>query len=173
MSSRHKRTQHVGHNILAVDRNFIPMNVTTRRRSLKALLAGKAQILDLRTFERRDFTRDVLTTPFQVIVYPHTQAIPESRIGMGGGGASVLRRDGHVCQYDNCHNRAGTVDHVIPRCQGGLSTWMNLVACCFECNQKKGPLTPEQAGMKLKRKPTSPRGILIQKFQDMCSRAAA
>jgi hypothetical protein len=27
--------------------------------------------------------------------------------------------------------------------------------------------------MKLKRKPTSPRGILIQKFQDMCSRAAA
>lgn len=172
MSKHHKRPS-IGHHILAVDKNFIPMNVTSRRRSIKALIAGKAQILDLKTLERYDFTNEILTKPFQVIVYPHTQAVSEARIGMGGGAASVLRRDNHVCQYDNCSHRANTVDHVIPRCQGGKSTWMNLVAACFECNQRKGPHTPEQAGMKLKRKPASPRETLIRRFQEMLNAAAA
>jgi hypothetical protein len=31
-----------------------------------------------------------------------------------------------------------TIDHVIPRTQGGKSSWNNCVLACHECNQKKG-----------------------------------
>ena len=31
-----------------------------------------------------------------------------------------------------------TVDHLVPRSQGGLWSLDNLVTCCYNCNQKKG-----------------------------------
>lgn len=61
--------------------------------------------------------------------------------------SGILRRDNYTCGY--CGRSATTIDHIKPRCQGGLSTWDNTVASCLSCNGKKGGRTPEQAGMKL------------------------
>lgn len=58
----------------------------------------------------------------------------------------VLARDCHRCAY--CGRRGTTIDHVLPRCQGGKSTWLNCVAACEKCNGAKKGRTPEQAGMK-------------------------
>ena len=41
----------------------------------------------------------------------------------------------------------------MPRSRGGSSTWENLVACCHECNRKKGNRTPTEASMKLMKEP--------------------
>ncbi len=47
-----------------------------------------------------------------------------------------------------------TLDHVVPRSRGGLSTWENLVACCRECNRRKGnQMLHELSDMKLLREP--------------------
>ena len=47
-----------------------------------------------------------------------------------------------------------TLDHVIPRSRGGLSTWENLVACCHDCNRRKGnQMLHELTDMKLQREP--------------------
>ena len=46
------------------------------------------------------------------------------------------------------------MDHVVPRSRGGGSTWENLVACCFKCNNKKGDRTPQEAGMTLAKRPS-------------------
>jgi hypothetical protein len=59
----------------------------------------------------------------------------------------VLERDEYSCGY--CGADATTVDHIVPRCSGGLSDWLNTVAACRSCNEKKGGRTPEKAGMKL------------------------
>jgi len=69
---------------------------------------------------------------------------------------NILRRDNYTCQY--CGTREGpmTVDHVIPKRLGGRDEWANLVCACFRCNNKKGDRTPEEAGMKLRRKPRKP-----------------
>lgn len=63
-----------------------------------------------------------------------------------------------VCQYcvDALTTETYSLDHVIPRSHGGESTWENLVACCKECNSFKANRTPEQAGMKLIKKPVAP-----------------
>jgi len=34
-----------------------------------------------------------------------------------------------------------------------MSTWDNLVACCFECNNRKSNRTPQEAGMALGKQP--------------------
>jgi 5-methylcytosine-specific restriction endonuclease McrA len=49
------------------------------------------------------------------------------------------------------------LDHVIPRSQGGRSTWYNVVCSCLDCNRRKGGRTPEQAGMRLVGRPQKPR----------------
>lgn len=71
---------------------------------------------------------------------------------------NLFLRDGFRCQY--CGNRFSsrelTFDHVIPRSKGGRSEWTNIVASCAADNLRKSDKTPEQAGLKLIRKPFEP-----------------
>jgi 5-methylcytosine-specific restriction endonuclease McrA len=71
---------------------------------------------------------------------------------------NVAKRDHHTCQY--CGSQPGwetiTIDHVVPRSQGGVSSWTNCVAACEPCNARKADRTPEQAGMRLRRRPARP-----------------
>lgn len=71
---------------------------------------------------------------------------------------NIYDRDAHTCQY--CNKRRPiqelNLDHVIPQCQGGRSTWLNLVCACIRCNSKKGGRTPKEAGMTLRRAPFMP-----------------
>jgi 5-methylcytosine-specific restriction endonuclease McrA len=69
---------------------------------------------------------------------------------------NILLRDRNSCQYCGIVLTAGelTLDHVVPRSRGGLSTWENLVACCHECNRRKGnQLLHELTEMRLLRQP--------------------
>ena len=72
---------------------------------------------------------------------------------------NILVRDDNRCQY--CRSTKGpmTIDHVVPRKKGGMDTWENLVCACARCNNKKGDRTPEQADMKLYKRPTRPSFI--------------
>ena len=75
--------------------------------------------------------------------------------------SNVLARDKYTCQY--CGVRFSmkglNYDHVLPRRQGGKTEWANIVSSCIPCNEKKGGRTPEQAGMKLLRKPARPSSL--------------
>lgn len=70
----------------------------------------------------------------------------------------LFRRDGHRCMYcgQMFDDRALTRDHIIPQVQGGPDTWVNVVAACRRCNNRKGGRTPEQAGMALLAIPFAP-----------------
>lgn len=71
----------------------------------------------------------------------------------------VLRRDNYTCAY--CGRSATTVDHVVPRMLGGESSWTNLVASCFDCNQKKGHKTVKQFGQAPQWNPYTPKGYEV------------
>jgi len=49
-----------------------------------------------------------------------------------------------------------TIDHVVPRAQGGTSTWDNCVLACIGCNKRKADRTPREANMKLRKAPVRP-----------------
>jgi 5-methylcytosine-specific restriction endonuclease McrA len=72
---------------------------------------------------------------------------------------NIFARDNNQCQY--CGKRFPTtelsLDHVVPRSQGGHSTWDNIVCACVNCNVRKGGRTPREAHMTLIRKPEKPK----------------
>ncbi len=72
---------------------------------------------------------------------------------------NIFARDSATCQYCGKHFPSSelSLDHILPRSQGGQSTWENLVCCCVRCNSKKAGRTPEQAAMHLIRKPFKPK----------------
>lgn len=72
---------------------------------------------------------------------------------------NIFARDNNQCQY--CGKKFPTselsLDHVIPRSQGGGTTWENIVCACVDCNVRKGGRTPRQANLTLIRKPEKPK----------------
>lgn len=73
----------------------------------------------------------------------------------------VLKRDNYTCLY--CGKHGSTVDHVIPKSQGGISSWENSVTACRKCNEKKANRTPKQAHMKLRYQPFMPSFFQVHK----------
>lgn len=63
----------------------------------------------------------------------------------------LFHRDKLMCAYcGQCfqeHNL--TLDHIHPQSRGGADSWMNLVAACKHCNNRKDNRTPEEARMPL------------------------
>lgn len=85
---------------------------------------------------------------------------------------NIRRRDGNRCQYTNrvLGPGEGNLDHVIPQSRGGKNTWENLAWCDKKVNQEKADKTPEEAGLKLIRRPkapaTVPASMLIERRPD-------
>jgi 5-methylcytosine-specific restriction endonuclease McrA len=71
---------------------------------------------------------------------------------------NIYERDNYTCQYTGKRLRSSdlNIDHVIPRSRGGKNTWENLVTCSVAANSRKGNRTPEEAGMRLIRRPRRP-----------------
>jgi 5-methylcytosine-specific restriction endonuclease McrA len=73
----------------------------------------------------------------------------------------LFNRDGWKCQY--CGTKLGwhniTIDHVMPQSRGGDTTWLNCVTSCRPCNRCKDNKTPEEAGMKLLKRPENPTSL--------------
>src|SRR5438132_4466111 len=71
----------------------------------------------------------------------------------------IFVRDKFRCQY--CAHRFQpaelTLDHIIPRSQGGSDDPENLAAACIPCNQRKGNRTPDVARMPLLATPSALR----------------
>lgn len=70
----------------------------------------------------------------------------------------LYKRDRHVCAYCGSlfKERFLTMDHVRPVCQGGITSWQNIVTACGTCNQRKAGRTPAQARMELLYVPYKP-----------------
>lgn len=117
---------------------------------------------------RREVVETVQVAPGQffgpyavprVLRLRHPVVVPEpSRLARSFSKAGVLARDHHTCAY--CGRSATTVDHVVPRADGGATGWLNLVACCQRCNQRKGDRSLRQVGMVLQWFPYVPAGVV-------------
>jgi hypothetical protein len=83
--------------------------------------------------------------------------------------AGVFRRDQFICQYCGkfLTSTKLTLDHVLPRAQGGESSWKNCVTSCFDCNNRKGDRTPDQARMRLLNKPAVPELSIRNEYYAM------
>lgn len=152
-----------------------PMRVITLKKAVDLLLRGVAEVV-------RGYSGRPLHSGFDFEVpavirlkrYVHF----ETRVKFNR--ANVLARDSYQCGYCGVRpkNNAGkpdlealSIDHVVPRAQGDrknqvklpwngkvvpVTCWENLLTACHDCNAKKGPRTPAEAGMKMRKVPKRP-----------------
>lgn len=57
--------------------------------------------------------------------------------------AEVFARDGAACVYCGREDNL-TLDHIIPRSQGGSNDARNVAVACGSCNSSKGDRTPDE-----------------------------
>lgn len=137
---------------LVLNASFEPLSTVSLRRAVVLVMQDKAVVEQAHPGLRVRASSIDLPVPQVIrlcryVRVPFRQRAPWSRRG-------VLVRDRHRCAY--CGRRATTVDHVLPRSQGGGDTWLNTVASCAADNHRKADRTPVQAGMLLLTKPFEP-----------------
>jgi 5-methylcytosine-specific restriction endonuclease McrA len=137
--------------VLVLNATYEPVHVTRVRRALVLMLKGVAQAEEINSTEIHSPSR-TLRAPsvIRLLSYRH---IPQQTRALSR--KNILLRDRYTCQFCGRKFPAAelTLDHVHPRSRGGRSTWENLVASCYRCNNRKGDQTPEEAGLRLVRKP--------------------
>src|ERR1700688_525176 len=138
--------------VLVLNASYEPINVCAARRAIVLVLKGIAMTEE----ENGHFlhaARVVIRLP-SVIRLLEYRRIPHQTRALSR--KNILLRDRNTCQYCGKILAAGelTLDHVMPRSRGGASTWENLVACCHNCNRRKGnQMLHELTEMKLQREP--------------------
>lgn len=134
------------------------MSVCNVKKAIILLYLGKAELIE--AYDGKRIRAVSMSMPFPSIVrlgvYIH---VPYKKIILSR--KNILRRDGHRCQYCGRSDVSLTVDHIIPKARSGEETWENLVTACVACNNRKGDRTPEEAHLKLLRKPLRPNHVMF------------
>lgn len=165
--------------ILVLNRLWQPVNIVGVKRGFSLLMQEHAQAIDttdgafqilsaeqwiehslrhppLRGIDSVQTVRMKLRIP-SVLLLKVFDRIPAKEVKFNR--RSIFERDGFVCQY--CGERHPeenlNLDHVIPRHQGGKTSWENIVTSCICCNSRKANRMPHQAGMRLPKMPARPR----------------
>lgn len=158
--------------VLVLNRNYQPVHVTSVKRALSLLYLGVAKAIDAqyRLYEFADWAALSASAPHdsintidrrirvpRVVVLSAYEYLPKGRVRFSR--LNIYARDHDTCQY--CARQLPrselNLDHVVPRSQGGKTSWENVVCSCVPCNLRKGGRTPAQAGMKLLKVPMRPR----------------
>jgi len=143
--------------VLALASNYEPIGVISWTKAITLLVTDKAYSVE----ESDELVRSPSITFNIPSVIVYKNASKKSKRSVRFSRKNVWLRDEGKCQYclKDVKYSDFTIDHVKPRCNGGGSTWDNVVVCCYLCNQKKGEKTIEQAGLKINKKPNIPNQL--------------
>ncbi len=178
-----RATRNLDASVLVLNKFYIAMNVVSVRRAITLLYKNTAEVVtvdedrfasyNLHSWRDVSSLRVELGLPEEEYEWVKTVSleIPVPRIirllfydkvpqwGIKFNRRNLFARDENRCQY--CGKKFPTselsLDHVTPRSRGGRTNWTNLVCACTECNKRKGGRTPEEASLKLIRRPFVPK----------------
>lgn len=173
--------------VLLLNRSYLPVRISTARRSLVLLYGGRAKALD-EHYEAHDFDswldlphsvlpslatrRGRMRVP-EILLLVHYDRVPRSPLRLSR--RNVFLRDDYTCQY--CGRRHAVrelnLDHVTPRCRGGATSWENLVTSCRPCNLVKADRLPDECGMRPRLQPRRPTWSLVAQIAAVQHRAAS
>jgi len=140
--------------VLVLNQSYEPLNICRVRRAILLIYLGKAEMLE----NGSGFIHSINYTFAVPSVIRLACMIKRPWRERKLTRLEVFNRDHYTCQYCGKETRQLTLDHVIPRHQGGEHTWENVVSACIRCNLRKAGRTPHQARMTLIRHPSPPRG---------------
>ena len=138
--------------VLVINLNYEPINVCNVRRAVVLIGKGKAELLvngrgEIHT-QRTTFPIPSVIRLVNLVRRPFAKRKLSKK--------EVFMRDRHTCQYCGAQPKELTLDHVVPRRQGGDNSWENVATACIPCNRRKAGRTPSEAGMNLAKRPREP-----------------
>jgi 5-methylcytosine-specific restriction endonuclease McrA len=143
--------------VLALSSNYEPLGTIPWEKAINLIFTNK--VLTVGEYEQEIRSPTLSMKLPSVIVYKSAKWRKLNSIRFSR--RNVWLRDEGRCQY--CSRRVSsstfTLDHVFPKCKGGKTSWENVVACCYECNQKKGNKALKESGMKLSRPAIKPSAL--------------
>jgi 5-methylcytosine-specific restriction endonuclease McrA len=131
----------VTYKTLLLNASYEPLCFINVRRAVRLLFLGKIEIISswdalLRSMKSSINIPAVIRLRHRVDAGNHP--VKFSRV-------LLFHRDGWKCQY--CGRRldcsTATIDHYVPKSQGGKTTWTNCTTACKVCNGSKGSLNPK------------------------------
>jgi 5-methylcytosine-specific restriction endonuclease McrA len=158
---------------LLLNADWTPMHFMSDVRAFRLLMLGRAEVvIDFQTGLPSVWDDEAFTSPGPTIGSPLKQVPIPATIRLRKfvhkrwkpprfRKKVLFNRDGWRCQY--CGDKLGwdtiEIEHVMPVSRGGQTTWLNCVATCKPCNSEKDNRTPEEAGMRLLKKPAVPSAL--------------
>lgn len=160
---------------LVLNRHWAPIQMTTAREAIGLVAKGSAKIIEPETFLTHDLfswgdvskvralVGDKMIRSSRLSILPPDVILLTGYEGQGERAVvfsrrNIFKRDRYTCMY--CSSQPGTqeltIDHVMPRSRGGISSWENCVLACVSCNKRKADKTPEEARMPLRKQPKKP-----------------
>jgi len=163
------------HSVLILNKNWIPINTTTPRHcfalmysdNAKGILIEEDKVMplewndwvnvNLNEKDRKIKTVNGYVKIPTIIVLNHYDKIPKQVVKFTQ--KNLWARDNYTCQYTGkkISRTTGNIDHILPKSQGGKTSWENCVIAHKDINAVKADRTPEQVGLKLIKKPCAPR----------------
>jgi 5-methylcytosine-specific restriction endonuclease McrA len=157
--------------VLVLNKVYLPIEVVSVKRAFCMLYRGVAKVVDreYQTFDFKSWSELTVAADDEaigivgrfiriprVVLLQTYDRLPKRQIRFSR--YNIFARDKSTCQYcgRTFQKHDLNLDHVVPRSQGGETTWENVVCCCINCNRRKGGRTPREAGMHLVRHPTRP-----------------
>ena len=149
--------------VLLLNSSFEPLRIISWQKAVTMFFLGKVEVVE-------EYEHDIRAISLIIKAPAVVRLLRYVRIGRKTPPlcrTNILARDGYQCQYcsKTLSSKEATLDHVIPRSQGGRTTWENVVCCCTHCNRKKGGRTPAEARMALMTKPVRPDWLPVLSFK--------
>lgn len=148
--------------VLVLSTSYQPLGRVSWQEAVSDVFVGRVEVV---SYYKDKFIRTVSGTELMPAVVRFVKGVVkkffyrEPRFSR----KAVWARDAGACAY--CSKSVSpysfTYDHVLPVSRGGKTEWTNIVTACPPCNHRKGNRTPEEAGMRLKVKPSVPRHVPI------------
>ena len=173
----------LNYHVLVLNKHYMPVRIVNVKRAVSLLTRHLAEVIDLDRghYNNYDFgswlevselkkefepdAHDFIHTVRISVAVPRIvrllfyDRLPRKEVTLNR--RNIYARDHNHCQY--CGKKFPpselSLDHVIPKTQGGKESWHNLVCACLRCNNRKGNRSPDQVGLALLRKPRQPNNI--------------
>jgi 5-methylcytosine-specific restriction endonuclease McrA len=150
----------VSASVLVLNATYEPISYTRIGRAVALVLRGDAVIEEALPGKRLRHKYGEMPWPKTLRLTRYVRLTMDYRPAQWSK-VGVLKRDAYTCAY--CGKTATTIDHVMPQSRGGeRRCWLNTVASCVKCNNRKRDRTPSEARMALLFTPTQPMSTHIK-----------
>lgn len=155
--------------VLILNKSWAPIRIQTVLDAFNLVYRKRASIIDVKNYNvygweewaKQEILKDeecIKTSRFsfkipKVIVLTYFNQIPKYKVNLNK--KAIFERDNFECQYSGkkVSLKSGNLDHIIPKSKGGKRTWDNIVCCDAKINSFKDNRTPDEAGLRLRKKP--------------------